>query len=157
GRSAASSRRVASWRTTYAGTASSCDRSERQLRRRVTRSSSTSAEVTVLIDGGRTDGSTRRTRNPSGVVVSTRAPDASRSAIQRPTSASVAAASSRYAVDRRAEGGAFREPRRVETRLLRPSGHVSDATASTTASPMSSGNGGGALAIDADPRVDGAH
>ena len=34
---------------------------------------------------------------------------------------------------------------------------MSDATASTIASPMSSGSGGGGLEIDADPRVEGAH
>ena len=34
---------------------------------------------------------------------------------------------------------------------------MSEATASTIASPMSSGSGGGGLEIDADPRVDGTH
>ena len=77
------------------------------------------------------------------------------SCTQRRTSASVAPASIRYAAERRAEGGAFNEPRSVATRLRRPSGHVSDATASTIASPMSSGSGGGGLEIESAPRVDG--
>src|SRR6516225_10140556 len=106
--------------------------------------------------GGGTVRSARRTRKPSGVVVSTSAPLRSRSRTQRLTLASVAAPSRRYAEERRAEGGARSDPLSVATRLRRPSGQVSDATACTIAAPMSSGRGGG-LEDDVRPRVGGEH
>ena len=129
GFAAASSRSVASCRTTKAGTSSSRARSSRQARSRSKRPSSTGPAAGEPIRGSSAPGTARRSRKPSSLSNASSAPASSSSWIQRLTSACVAAASTPKCADARAERGALIEPWSIAARPVRPSGQRRSSTA----------------------------